>query len=149
MLRIVCVCLIAASVASAQPTGSSQPYILTGREVRVHSDAYRSPVRGEWVGVVGDSAHVTLGRGAKVAIPTASISRIDENRGRQRGLYAVIGAAAGMLVGGIAMAASIGDGDGLAAAAGFTVGGLVGAVVGAPIGFFWAPERWTTHVVRP
>ena len=138
--------LLGANVAGAQSPGSWHPSIATGREVRVHSDAFRTPVRGEWAGLANDSARVAVGNGALVAIPSRSIVRIEENQGRQRARWTVIGGAAGMLAGAVIMSATFGRGDDLAALSGFILGGMTGLIVGAPVGFIWAPERWTTHV---
>jgi hypothetical protein len=121
-----------------------QPSIAPGREVRVHSDNFAAPLRGEWRGVERDSARVSLGGGALVAVPTPSILRIDENLGRERARGALIGGAVGMLVGGFGLALT--EKDDLARFAGFIAGSLAGLVFGAPIGFLWAPHRWTTHV---
>lgn len=113
--------------------------------MRVHSEMFSTTLQGEWQGVVRDSAHVSLGSGARVAVPTRTLLRIDENVGRQRARGALVGGLAGMLVGGVALAAMVGDGDGLAAAAGFTAGAFTGLVFGVPIGALWAPHRWITH----
>ena len=122
-----------------------QPSITPGREVRVHSDNFAAPLRGEWRGVERDSARVSLGGGALVAVSTPSILRIDENLGRQRARGALIGGAVGMLVGGFGLALSV-ENDDLAQFTGFIAGALTGLVFGAPIGFLWAPHRWTTHM---
>ena len=135
--------LCAAHVAAQAPTW--QPSITPGREVRVHSDNFAQPLRGEWRGVERDSARVSLGSGAQIAVRTNSILRIDENIGRERARGAVIGGLAGMLVGGVGLAASVGEDDDLARFSGLLVGGFVGIVFGAPIGFLWAPHRWITH----
>lgn len=121
-----------------------QPSIAPGREVRVHSDNFAAPLRGEWRGVERDSARVSLGGGALVAVPTPSILRIDENLGRQRVRGALVGGAIGMLVGGFGLALS--EEEDLAQFTGFILGGLTCLIFGAPIGFLWAPHRWTTHV---
>lgn len=102
-----------------------------------------TPLRGRISRFTDDSLALALGDGgAEVTLPAALILAVDESEGRERRKWALWGAQAGFVAGGLLLAHSVGSDDDLGQLVGFIAGGIVGTLPGAIAGYVYAPERW-------
>jgi hypothetical protein len=129
--------------ASAQSGRLALP---VGTRVRVLDRTGGAPFTGSVLRITPDTLAIAVSDGrALLQLPTSRLSTLEVSEGRDRLGVAWKGAGIGVLVGGIAGAASLRERDdyGLATLAGFFAGGLIGGGLGAVVGAIVAPERWT------
>jgi hypothetical protein len=123
----------------------AQTDLSAGTRVRAFAPAVSDQrLVGRVSAATADSLMLTRPDGASIALSRPAIERLEVSRGHARVKWALIGAGAGLIVGGVIGGAMGGDDDtsGLGAAEGFTAGALQGIVLGGVAGALLAPERW-------
>ena len=138
--------LVAIAVVVPAPLLAQQATPLPpGAQIRVTA-SQTLPRRevGSFTAARNDTLWMQARRGDQVAIPLATVERLEMSAGRPRLKWALIGGAVGLLAGGVlgGRAGAEDDITGTGAAAGFTVGALQGVVLGATVGGLAAPRRW-------
>lgn len=148
---LACACAPAAAQDASSPDLRGLG-VSAGSRVRVAAPQVSpAPMVGTVAALTADSLLLTRGGGARLQIDTREVRALSVSAGRNRLGWALVGAGAGLLVGGIvgARAGGAGDDTGLGALAGFLAGIVVGTPLGAGIGAVAAPERWTPVRLPP
>ena len=140
-LLLVAIALVAPAPLLAQQATPLPP----GAKIRVTA-TQTLPRRevGSFTAARNDTLWMQAGSSNQVAVPLATVERLEVSAGRARLKWALIGGAVGLLAGGVlgGRAGAEDDFTGTGAAAGFTVGALQGVVLGAAVGGLAAPRRW-------
>lgn len=144
-MRVVLMLVAIALVVPAPLLAQQDTPLAPGAKIRVTaSRALPRREVGSFTAARNDTLWMQGGSSDQVAVPLATVERLEVSAGRARLKWALIGGAVGLLAGGVigGRAGAEDDITGTGAAAGFTVGALQGVVIGAAVGGLAAPRRW-------
>jgi hypothetical protein len=141
MRHLILILMFPLAAAPCAAQGAEQ--LVPGVRVRLRAPAaFSGELTATAIRRANDTLYVADARGLQVAVPFASISRLEINRGKDRGHGALIGALWGGAIG-FAMGA-FGDSNPpeTSRAQNMAEGALGGALIGAGIGAAVGSDRW-------